>query len=186
MKSAKITKEQIFKAAKKIAHEQGLKQVNIRNVAKECQVSVGSVYNNYETKGDLVFDVVKDYWQSAFDRESLSALPPEDFCEFFGEFYQLVGKKLMGFMSEWVSVMSAFSDSEKMMGKRKEAEIFDEVRNILSRVMAADKKIQAKIWQEKFDREEMLDFIIFNMLNMLKQGRRDCSFFIKVLRELLY
>jgi AcrR family transcriptional regulator len=186
MKNHKISKEQIFSAAKKIANEQGLKKVNIRNVASECGVSIGSVYNYYETKGELVFDVVKDYWQDVFDRKTLAELPMDDFCEFFEKFYDLLSDRLIDFLSDWVSVMSNFSDSEKVTGKRKEAEIFSEVKNLLDRVITEDKKINQDIFLEKFDREQFLDFIIFNMINMLKYGNRDCSFFIKIIKELLY
>ena len=186
MSNTKVSKEKIFAAAKKIANEQGLKKVNIRNVAAECHVSIGSVYNYYETKGDLVFEVVRDYWQSAFDRTALAQLPTTDFCDFFAAFYPMLGKKLMGFMAEWVSVMSTFSESEKAVGKQHEAETFGKVKEILNSVLANDPNVNTDIWLNTFDKEEMLDFIIFNMISMLKQGQRDCSFFIKVLRELLY
>ena len=45
MKSSKIKKEQIFAAAKKIAYEQGLKQVNIRRVAQQGQFVLQSSIN---------------------------------------------------------------------------------------------------------------------------------------------
>ena len=163
MGNTKVSKEKIFLAAKKIANEQGLKKVNIRNVAAECDVSIGSVYNYYETKGDLVFDVVLDYWQSAFDKTALAQLPTTDFCDFFAAFYPMLGKKLMGFMAEWVSVMSTFSDAEKAVGKQHEAKTFGRVKEILKNVLENDPNIKADIWHNTFDKDEMMDFIIFNM-----------------------
>lgn len=186
MKTTKITKEQIFQAACKIANEQGLKQVTVRNVAAACKVSIGSVYNNYETKGELVFDVAKDYWRSVFDTAVLDSLPKDDFCDFCGALYKILSHKLSGFMREWISVMSTFSDEDKSMGRAKEAEIFSGFKILLQKALDNDKKINNQVWENDFSKEEMLNFIFTNMLNSLRQGAKNCDFLIKVLRKALY
>ena len=84
--------------------------------------------------------------------------------------------------------------AEKIIHEVGGAKNIDNVYNCMTRLrfelknesLANDEKINQDLWQQKFDRDQMLDFIIFNLINMLKQGRTDCSFFVKVLRELLY
>ena len=186
MKPAKITKEQIFEAAKTIANEQGLKEVTIRNVAKACDISIGSVYKGYETKFDLVFDVAKDYWRSVLDEDVVKSLPNDDFCDFTQSLYGVIGRNLGSFMREWVSVMSTFSAEEKIEGRTNEAEVFSGVKHLLENAIENDKKIDPKLWEETFDKQEMLNFIFLNMLNLLRQGSRNCDFLIKVLRKALY
>ena len=186
MTAAKITREQIFAAAKNIANTQGLKKVTIRNVAGECGVAIGSVYNYYETKGELVFEVAKDYWQSIFDREQMSKLPQDDFCDFIESLYGVIASKLSGFMRQWISVMSNFSEEDKSLGRAKEAEIFSGVKKLLQFAMDNDKKVNNEIWQNDFNKEEMLDFIFTNMLNSMRRGAADCEFLTKVLRRALY
>ena len=186
LKQQRISGEQILSAAKKIAREEGLQQVNIRNVARESGISVGSVYNYYETKWELVFDVVQDYWQSVLKEVSLSGLPRENFCTFFAAFYHLLWENFLEFITGWVSVMSSFHEEEKHLGRQKEAEIFDEVKALLTQVLAEDKNIDPRLWEETFRLEEMVEFILSNLLNLLKQRQRDCDFFVEVLRRLLY
>lgn len=186
MAASRITREQIFTAAKNIANREGLKKVTIRSVAAECGVSIGSVYNHYETKGELVFEVARDYWQSIFDREQLDKLPREDFCEFVGALYGVIAGRLSGFMRQWISVMSGFSEEDKSLGKATEAEIFSGVKLLLATAMTNDAKINSEIWQNDFNKEEMLDFIFSNMLNLMRRGAKDCEFLTRVLRRVLY
>lgn len=186
MTVSKISREQIFAAAKNIANTQGLKKVTVRNVASECGVSIGSVYNYYETKGELVFEVARDYWLSIFDREQISKLPQENFCDFIGALYGVIAAKLSGFMRQWISVMSNFSEEDKSLGRAKEAEIFSDVKKLLRSAMENDAGINKEIWRQGFDKEEMLDFIFSNMLNLMRRGSADCQFLIKVLRRTLY
>ena len=61
-----ISKEQILDAAYEIATAKGLGALSIRAVAAACGVAVGTVYNSYPTKSDLVNDVVGRFWQRAF------------------------------------------------------------------------------------------------------------------------
>ena len=53
-----ISKQQILDAAFALASESGLAGLSIRDVARACNVAVGTVYNSYPTKNDLVNDVV--------------------------------------------------------------------------------------------------------------------------------
>ena len=69
-----ISKQQILDTAFAIASESGLSGLSIREVARACNVAVGTVYNSYPTKYDLVNDVVGRFWNEA--------LAPEPLCAF--------------------------------------------------------------------------------------------------------
>lgn len=48
------SKENILKASREIASKDGLQSINMRNVAKHCGVAVGSIYNYFPSKADLI------------------------------------------------------------------------------------------------------------------------------------
>ena len=48
------SKEDILKTSRELIREQGWSAVNIRSVAAACGVSVGSIYNYFDSKADLV------------------------------------------------------------------------------------------------------------------------------------
>lgn len=65
-KRSVITSEEILEQAYQLACEQGLRSLSIRSIAAACDVSVGTVYNSYASKTELINDVVGMFWQRAF------------------------------------------------------------------------------------------------------------------------
>ena len=77
-----ISKQQILDTAFAIASESGLSGLSIREVARACNVAVGTVYNSYPTKYDLVNDVVGRFWNEALADSMPGAIAGDDFIGF--------------------------------------------------------------------------------------------------------
>ena len=58
------SKEAILAVCKEFVKENGLQSLNMRTVAEKCNVSVGSVYNYFPSKADLIAATIQDVWQS--------------------------------------------------------------------------------------------------------------------------
>ncbi|MDE8322655.1 TetR/AcrR family transcriptional regulator [Erysipelothrix rhusiopathiae] len=66
MKKAVISKESLLEVAKDIVFKDGLDKLNMRNLAQKADVSIGSVYNYFSSKNDLLLDVIEDFWKQVF------------------------------------------------------------------------------------------------------------------------
>ena len=67
-----ITSEfEILKASRKLIQQQGWSAINIRLVAAVCGVSVGSIYNYFDSKAALVEATVKSVWREIFHRSDV-------------------------------------------------------------------------------------------------------------------
>ena len=88
MNTVVTSKEQILKASRELIQRQGWSAVNIRSVAAACGVSVGSIYNYFDSKAALVGAAVESVWCEIFHR-------PEDSAVFQDtpEFEALFGRK---------------------------------------------------------------------------------------------
>ena len=53
MNTVVTSKEEILKTSRELIRQQGWRAVNIRSVAAACGVSVGSIYNYFDSKSDL-------------------------------------------------------------------------------------------------------------------------------------
>ena len=60
------SKEAILDKSKQLVAAQGWSAVSIRNVAAACGVSVGSIYNYFASKSDLVTATVESIWHDIF------------------------------------------------------------------------------------------------------------------------
>ena len=52
MNTVVTSKEKILKTSRELIQEQGWSAVSIRSVAAACEVSVGSIYNYFDSKTD--------------------------------------------------------------------------------------------------------------------------------------
>lgn len=62
MRSGRKTKERIERAALELFVKQGVNGTSIRDVAKMAGVSQGAMYNHYESKEDLAFELFTRGW----------------------------------------------------------------------------------------------------------------------------
>ena len=65
MKYGQISREQLLQAAKVLVAQEGAQALNIRRLAASCGVSVGSIYNYFPAKSDLVAALIGDFWREA-------------------------------------------------------------------------------------------------------------------------
>ena len=70
------SKEAILETSRKLIQENGWAAVNIRSVAQACNISVGSVYNYFDSKSDLIAATVERV--CAISSTSLMARPPSN------------------------------------------------------------------------------------------------------------
>ena len=57
------SREAILAASQKLVMEKGLQAVNMRTVASVCGVAVGSVYNYFPSKAELLTATVENVWR---------------------------------------------------------------------------------------------------------------------------
>lgn len=62
MNTVVTSKEEILEASRELIRQQGWASVSIRSVATACGVSVGSIYNYFASKADLVGETVESVW----------------------------------------------------------------------------------------------------------------------------
>ena len=77
MNTVVTSKEEILKASRELIQQKGWSAVNIRSVAAACGVSVGSIYNYYDSKACFDCATVESVWCEIFHR-------PEDGAVFSG------------------------------------------------------------------------------------------------------
>ena len=75
MNTIVTSKAVILQSSRELIRQQGWSAVSIRSVAVACGVSVGSIYNYFDSKADLVGATVESVWSEIFHR-------PSDMSEF--------------------------------------------------------------------------------------------------------
>ena len=66
-------------------------------------------------------------------------------------------------------------------------EITDEnVVDVLRKALHRDTSISESVWSEEYTQEEFLQFVFHHLIVLLHAGHKNCDFFEKTLRKILY
>lgn len=186
MNKTVTSRAELLAAAKHIVYQEGLDQLNIRRLAKECGIALGSVYNYFPSKSDLIFGVIEDFWTHMFHDDLYVMSQPMSFPEFFAEVYQKLSISLNEFEASLLKQLSLLSSADKAKGRDIEGKYWQHMQEGFVHCLNQDDQIDASIWHAPFTKERFSQFVFMNMMTMLRSGITDCSFFQEVLKRLLY
>jgi AcrR family transcriptional regulator len=97
-------KQNIYEKAKEIIERSDFTELSMRELAKECSLSIGTIYNYYKDKGAIYQDIISQFWKGFyFELEDLSN-KHEDLFEFMDAAYFL----FKSYRMEFVNMLSKF------------------------------------------------------------------------------
>jgi AcrR family transcriptional regulator len=185
MNTVVTSKEEILEASRELVRQQGWPAVNIRSVAAACGVSVGSIYNYFDSKAALVGAVVESVWCEIFHRpedgaafqDTLSCVTwlyerMEYGCKYYPGFFTLHS---LGFMGE-----------EKSDGKRKMQQTWQHILEGLCAVLKRDPRICPDAFTGDFTAEKFADVLFSLMLSAFLRQDYDPSTVLEIVRRTLY
>jgi AcrR family transcriptional regulator len=178
-------KQTILSEAKEIAIKQGITKVDIRSVAKNSGIAIGTVYNYFPSKGDLLVAVIEDFWEGAFADVDWRSFAYEDFYDNLEKIYNILYIYLNKFKENWLEELSFLKTQEKLLGKQKQTEYFKKICNRIKDMMEMDNNIKQYQWTDVISKEKTAEFIFENMIMMLKKGDKNMSFFIGILKKIM-
>lgn len=171
----------LLEFAREIVNEQGPDALNIRALAKRAGVAIGTVYNYFESKDDILIAITEEYWRKALV-ELRNEIQADTFSEQLREIYAFLRNRLADsagmLMNSLRNVETAGRDRMSSMQKVL-------ITAILHR-MRQDKNISPDIWSETLSDERFADFILMNMMMLLRMNTPSIDPFIEIVKRTLY
>ena len=156
------SKEEILKAGRKIAQEKGLSAINMRSVATKCNIALGTLYNYYSNKDELVLAVIESIWKDIFHikeyKDDISFL---DFVVFILSCLKDSKEKYPNF---FVSHSMIIQSRVKEDAKDKMNNCFTHIKGMMLSVLENDKTIDSSCFSNSFSRDEFVSFVFSNIL----------------------
>lgn len=185
MNTIVTSKEEILKTSRELIRREGWSAVNIRSVAAACGVSVGSIYNYFDSKTDLLGATVESVWCEIFRRPEDRAVfqdtqacitwlygRMEYGCKQYPGFFTLHS---LGFMGE-----------DKSDGKRRMQQTWQHILDGLRSVLQRDAKVRPDAFTEQFTAEKFADLLFSLMLSALLRQDYDPAAVLEIVRRTLY
>ena len=157
----------------------------MRTIAKECDIALGTIYNYFPTKMDLIIAIVESFWEECFKTLHSSYDQDLDFFEQLESLYFYILEYLNQFKTNWLSDLSSLSSINKSKGKQKEEEYLAHFIGLFKKLFSAHKHEFDKTLFTKFNEDELIRFIFSNFMTMLKNGDCNYQFFNAILKRIL-
>lgn len=184
MKMNVTSQEILIEKAKEVLLNDGIEALSIRKLAKECGISVGVFYNYFETKTDLIFAIVFEFWQEIMHKKDLNN--QNDICIYVKNLYMILVDKLEEFENTWLMQMSVLDSSDKQKGRQLEKQCFTHIVSETILVIEKDKKISHNVFNDVLTKEAFTYFVLMNTISIARDRHGDCDAFIEIIKRVLY
>lgn len=185
MKKKSTSNEDILAVSKKIVMKKGIQAINMRDVASQCHVALGSIYNYYPSKSDLIVAVVESIWQEIFlDYQN------ECFNNHFLEDVELLFDKMKICNQKYLFFFSlhpmSINNSKKIHSQLMMAQYVQKIKDIMLYSLNHDQKINHQFFHDQYTKEKLIDFVFFHMISSLLHKEDHCDLLIYILKNAIY
>ncbi len=179
------SRQAILRVCRGIVAEKGLSALNMRVVAQECNVALGSLYNYFSSKDELVLATIENVWQDIFHMEQpcRAALP-------FPEYVRWIFESVRRGAEEYPNFFTAHSLSFASSGKNKARDTMEQyfahMKKGMTAALQADAAVRENAFAADFTEAAFVDFVLMNLLTLLMQRQSDCGVLLEIIRRTLY
>lgn len=179
------SKEEILNSSRRLIQEQGWSSISIRSVAAHCGVSVGSIYNHFSSKSELVCATVESIWRDIFHYPG-STMPFDDTLACVRWLYRRMAYGDKQYPDFFTLHSLSFLDVEKEDGRHLMKKTWRHILDGLCLVLEHDPKIRTDAFDERFTAEKFAGILFSLMLSALLQKNYDPSTAMELVRRTLY
>ena len=186
MNTIVTSKEEILINSKRLIQKNGIERINIRSVAKACGVAVGSIYNYFDSKTDLLRATVESVWYEIFHSQEEKPVFQETQSFIIWMYKQLeVGcKKYPEFFS--IHSLGFVSEEDKDNGKRLMEKTWTHIFDELCSVLKKDPNIREKAFTKEFTVEDFARILFSLMLSALLLHDYNSHSVLEIIRRTIY
>lgn len=182
MNKVVTSREHILEAGKSIVLQQGAQTLNIRAVASLCGISVGSVYNYFPSKTELLSAIITQIWDDIFFVSEASS----DFLTYLAQLFQQV-KKIGDKHPCFVGIHSmAFVGTDRQKGRQVMEDYFLKAKPHLKNVLIGDPLISREVFDENLTEDDVIDIVFSSLISMLTEKTYNYKSFLEILKRTLH
>lgn len=185
MNNTATSKEEILKTSRKLIQENGWTGVNIRSVAAACGVSVGCIYNYFDSKTALVGATVASVWGDIFHHPDDEAVLDDALACIRWMYRQMEYgcQKYPGFFTHH---SLSFMQQDAADGKRRMHHAWQHILDQLCVVLKRDSRVRADAFTDHFSAEQFAEVLFSLMLSAVIRQDFDPSAVLEITRRTLY
>ena len=185
MNKTLTSREAILSAGKEIIIQSGMQGLNMRDVAHKCGVSVGTIYNYFPSKSDLIVATIESVWTEIMHDSKVCV----SHCN-FDEYVLSLFNSIQMSCQKYPSFFSVHSMSIASLDKNKGREVmnryFAHIKNRLLESLHNDQRIRKDAFSSQFTKPDFVDFVFSNIITLLMKDAKSCDFLLEIVKRTIY
>lgn len=179
------SKQEILNVCRDMVSQTGILSINMRDIALKCNIALGSLYNYFPSKEQLIIATVESVWQDIFHaKEECTA------CGDFDEYVQHIFENAIAGVKSYPNFFTAHSLIMANGGSDRAASVmndyFKHMKMGLISVLGADEKVKPDAFGAEFTKEKFVDFVFVNIVSLLMSKSEDCTMLVEIIKRSIY
>ncbi|MEG2774255.1 MAG: TetR/AcrR family transcriptional regulator [Acetivibrio sp.] len=183
MNKTDISRKKILDVSISLLKKNKMGSLNMRSIAKECGVSVGSIYNYFPTKEELELAIVEAMWRDLFHSQQFEMTSDSGFIQTIANMYESILASQENYGDFFKSHGTIIEKNGRSHGKSAMEHYFKHQKDELLKKLNSDEKVKPNVWTTTFTQNNLIDFIISSMLTNQK---KNYEMLLVILEKLLY
>lgn len=179
------SRDAILTKSREIVMEKGISSINMRTVANTCGVAVGSIYNYFPSKADLISATVEDIWKDIFHMKG-EALVSERFIDCLDWLFGSIQTGCLRYPNFFTLHSVSFASNDKTKGRMMMESYIRHMKQCLLNILLDDVTVRQDAFNEKLAAEDFVGMIFTLMLSTLLQGANDCKSILEMVSRCIY
>lgn len=179
------SREAILSECKKIVMEKGISAINMRTVAGACGVAVGSIYNYFPSKTDLITASVEEVWKDIFHM-SIEKAEFEHVTDCLEWVFYSIKRGCVKYPGFFTLHSMSFTAEDKEKGKQMMEKHFEHIKQNIRQVLDKDKKVRSDAFNEILTPEVFVDLMFSIITSMLLQSKDEIVPLLEMVKRSIY
>ena len=185
MNTVITSKEAIMQVCRGIVAQKGLQALNMRLVARECHIALGTLYNYYADKDALVLAAVESIWCEIFHAHAQQRAEIS-FPGYVANLYSNIQKGAESYPNFLTGHSLAIASAKRGEARSIMEQTFSHIRAEMLEALRADPALQKDAFSPALSEEEFVGFVLDNVLVLLVQGKEDCTVLLETIKKVIY
>lgn len=179
------SREAILDVSREIVAKHGIGAVNMRSVANACNVSVGSIYNYFPSKADLLSAAVEDIWRDIFHLSN-SPFKFEHFTDCLLWLFESVKEGCIRYPEFFTLHSMNFEAGDKEAGRKMMDKYLAHIKEGLLNVLEHDTMLRSDAFNDYLSPDCFIEFIFTIITAMLMRREYDCKPLLEIVTRCIY
>ncbi|WP_299034331.1 TetR/AcrR family transcriptional regulator [uncultured Anaerococcus sp.] len=180
-----ITRDIILDESRKLVAKDGLKALSIRKLANNSNVAIGTIYNYFSSKDDLMISTIESVWEDILSLDQ-ARLDTNNFIDYLSNIFKNLSLGIEKYPNFFNIHSLSFKAQNISRAKDSMTNYIEKVSENLMEILERDPNIRKDVFDDEFTKDDLLEFILKAIHSFIAENNHNEDLILKIIKKLIY